>query len=140
MKLKIVQLIILMFCSAQICQAQERTTNEAKIVVIINADDHIVSHIQMLDTFQKADKKNIFEKYPKHSFFYGVLKGKYELDDEEVLPLVGTTITVHTERQLFPEQNFYANKKLLTGDTFKLGKTKTEVIHTKKGELVLVTQ
>lgn len=49
-------------------------------------------------------------------------------------------MVAHTERQLFPQHNFYASKKLLTGDTYEFGKTKTEVINAKKGELVLVTQ
>lgn len=120
--------------------AQERTTNETKIVVVINTDNHMVSHIQLLNTFLEKEKELIFKDYPKHSFFYGVLKGKYELKEEEVLPLAGTTIVVHTERQLFPEHNFYANKKLLAGEIYKLGKIKTKVITTKKGELILRIQ
>jgi len=118
--------------------AQERTTKETKIVVVINTDDHKVSHVQLLNAFQKKDQKHIFKTYPKHSFFYGILKGKYELQNEKVLPSIGATIVVHTERQLFPEQHFYADSEVTSGDTFSLGKIKTEVVTTKKGELVLV--
>lgn len=132
--------LVLFFFGIMVCVAQERTTNETKIVVVINTDDHKVSHVQLMNSFRKKDKKAVLKKYPKHSFFYGILKGKYELQEEEVVPLAGTTIIVYAERQLFPEHNFYPRKELITGDTFTLGKTQAKVITNKKGELTLKTQ
>lgn len=123
-----------------VSKAQERTTKETKVVVIVHEAHQQVAKLQLLNTFLKTDEEAIFKKYPKHSFFYGMLKGTYELRANEVSPLVGATITVYTERQLFAERNFYANKELIAGDTYKLGETKTAVVDSKKGELVLVAQ
>lgn len=132
--------LVVFLCITMVSVAQERTTNETKIVVVINTDNHTVSHVQLLNTFLKKEKTAILKKYPKHSFFYGVLKGKYKLQEDEISPLAGTTIVVHTESQLFPEHNFYADKELLTGDSYTLGKIKTEVVNKKKGELILIAQ
>lgn len=120
--------------------AQERTTNETKIVVVIDADNHKVSHLELLNKIQNQTKEELFKKYPKHTFFYGVLRGKFELSKEEVLPKTGATIIVLTGQQLFTEDRFYADKKILTGDWYSLGKTKTQVIKKKKGELFLLAQ
>jgi len=138
--MNMLRFLVVFLCGIVFSVAQERTTKETKIVVVINTDDHMVSHVRLLNGFQEKNSKDVFKKYPKHSFFYGVLQGKYKLNQEEVVPAAGATIVVHTERQLFPERHFYANNELAVGDIFTFGKIKTEVVNTKKGELVLITQ
>jgi len=132
--------IILLCLSCTMGAAQEQSTKEMKVVVIINSVTNLVDHLELMHSFQQKDKTQIFATYPKHCFYYGLLKGKYTVDNEHILPLENTTITIYTERQLFPEHPFYANEELLAGDTYRLGKTTSKVIANSGGELIVRTQ
>ena len=111
--------------------AQTKSTTEAKVVLILSKKTNDVSRIIFLDT---ENSENILPKtYPNHIFYLGILKGSYELNDGQIEPLSGSTITVYTDKLLFSENQFPHL------DHINFGSVKTKVISKKKGEIILKT-
>lgn len=129
-----------MFLFVGLCLAQERTTKEAKIIVVVNEKSDAVEHIELHASFQKIKKKQLLEKYAHHKFFIGVLKGSYTLSENWILPSKNTTIIMYTDKQFYPPGQFYQGADLAPGDEFNLGVTKAKVVANKQGELTLKTQ
>jgi len=136
-KMLVIAMMIL-FCG--IGNAQERKTKETKIILAVNEKSDAVEHIDLLVNFQKIKKEQLKEKYNRHKFFLGVLKGTY-LPSENGITLGGnTTIIMYTDKEFSPPGDFFKAEDITPGDEFNLGKTKAKVIANTKGELVVKTQ
>lgn len=119
--------------------AQTHSTKETKVVLVVSSKTGAVTHIALFHNFQNLKKEEIYEKYTDHKFYIGLLKGSYGIDNDVIVPQENTTIIMYTEKQVFPEEYFSRADNLMPGDRFDLGKTKAEVVSSKKGELVLRT-
>jgi hypothetical protein len=123
--------LLLLLFAVFFSSAQTKSTNEAKVVLILSKKTNEVSGITLLDT---ANSKNVLPStYPNHIFYLGILQGNYEIRDNLVQPLTGSTITIYTDKLLFSEDQF----SLL--DHINFGSVKTKIISKKKGELILKT-
>ena len=120
--------------------AQERTTNETKVILAVNKKTDRVDHIVLLSNFQRLDKKELTKEYDRHHFFLGLLKGSYRLHENRIAPGRNTTIIIYTDREFSPPKAIFQGEDFSPGDEFNLGDTKTKVIAHKKGELILRTQ
>ncbi len=130
-KSKIYSVLILLLFGLFFCSAQTISTNETKIVFILNQKTNTVSGITLLDI---ENSKNVLPNtYPNHIFYLGILKGSYKLSDNMVIPLTESTITIYTDKALFSEDQF---SQL---DQINFGSVKTKVISKKKGEIILKT-
>ncbi len=138
MKAKILILILILFVFGE-CPAQTLSTKETKVVLVVNSESEIVTHITLFTEMQKMDKANLFKKYKGCKFYVGLLKGSYGIGDDHIVPKANTTIIMYTDKQIFPEEDYLPADMLLPGDSFHLGKTKAEVVSSKKGELILRT-
>ena len=127
------------FLFVWVSPAQERTTKETKVVLVINEKSDAVEHIELFASFQKMKKKELAAKYAHHNFFLGVLKGTYDVNEKWIVPGNDTTIIIYTEKQFSPFKEFFQGDDLIPGDELSLGKTKARVIAHKKGELTLKT-
>ncbi len=134
-----VSLSIITLLLVWVCPAQERTTKETKVVLVINEKSDTVEHIELFASFQKMKKKELATKYAHHDFFLGVLKGTYNVNEKWIVPGNDTTIIIYTEKQFSPFKEFFQGDELIPGDEFSIGKTKAKVIAHKKGELTLKT-
>jgi hypothetical protein len=120
--------------------AQTHSTKETKVILVVSYNTRSVSNIVLFHTFQNLKKEEVFKKYDTSKYYVGLLMGSYELNDDDVVPIDNTTIIIYTEKQIFLDEYFLPADKLLPGDRFDLGKTKAEVVSSKKGELVLRTR
>jgi hypothetical protein len=104
---------------------------------VVSANSATVTHLELLNTFQKMKQEEIAKKYPNSRFYLGLLAGSYELAKNELTPLGETTIIMYTEKQFYPAGHFLSENEFSPGDEFDLGKTKGKVMSMKKGELIL---
>ncbi|MFH6602903.1 hypothetical protein ACEZ3G_05400 [Maribacter algicola] len=122
-------------------KAQTRTTNDMPIVLVTDLESDQLAMIEPLNNFLQRTEEDIVEAFPKHEFYKGLLKGKYELrEDHLVLPIKGTIITVYTEQRIFPNKGFLSKVQLNSGDDYRLGAANAKVISNQKGELILRIQ
>lgn len=119
--------------------AQTLSTKETKVVLAVSSKTGSVTHIVLFHTFENLKKEEVFKKYTDHKFYVGLLKGRYGINKDVIVPQENTTIIMYTEKQVFPEESFPRADSLLPGDRFHLGNTKAEVVSSKEGELVLKT-
>lgn len=136
MRAKVLLVFFLLVISSSVV-AQARSTNETKLTLIVNKENTKIIDLELFDEKQ-AD--NIKKRYPESKLFIGLLRGSYELEKRKVKPNKGATITIFTERQFFPNENFFSKEKLNTGDHLSIGSTKAKIKSNTKGELVLTTQ
>ncbi len=130
-------LFITMIFIAQI-RAQARTTNDMPIVLVTNLESDQLVGIELSNDFWQRTVEDILRVYPKHEFYKGLLKGKYELkEDHLVFPTTGTIITVYTEQRIFPSKSSLSKAQLKVGDDYRLGEAKSKVISNQKGELIV---
>lgn len=117
--------------------AQTRSTKEAKILLIVDGKNPIVTGLEL---FAKADIQNIRKRYPGSSFYIGLLRGSYELEGRQVVPYAGAVVTIFTERQYLPNEEFFPAEDFVPGDWMDLGEARAKIISKNKGELTLKTQ
>lgn len=130
-KSKIYGILMMLVFGVFFSSAQTKSTNEAKVVLILSKKTKEVSGITLLDA--ENSKNDLPKTYPNHIFYLGMLKGNYEVTNTLIKPLSGSTITVYTDMMLFSEDPF----SLLEDINF--GEVKTTIISKKKGELILKT-
>ncbi len=139
MKTKVLIPIFVLFVVG-LCPAQTYSTKETKVVLVVDAESEIVTHIALFTKMQKIGKARFLEKrYKGCKFYVGLLNGSYEIDNDIIVPKENTTIIMYTDKQIFLEEYFLPADRLLSGDRFDVGKIKAEVVSSKKGELVLRT-
>lgn len=109
MKIDIIKSIIycilmLLLIGVFFSSAQTKSTNETKVVSFLSQKTNEVFGITLLDT--KNHENVLFNKYPNHIFYLGILNGSYESSDSLVQPLSESTITIYTDKMLFSEDHF----------------------------------
>ncbi len=129
MKFKI--LILLSIIGFYQVQAQTRTTKETKVVLVVNKKTNEITNMELFDV--KNAEMVLPKKYPNSKFYIGVLKGNFELNKDVIEPKSGALITMYTDKQLF------SSDKFIKSENITIGKVKTQIISSKKGELILKT-
>lgn len=117
--------------------AQTRSTKQAKILLIVDEKN---TKVMGLELFETGDIQNIRKRYPGSKFYIGLLSGSYELEKRKVVPKVGATIILYTDRQFFPNEELFPNENYAPGDRLDLGEASTKIISKNKGELILKAQ
>jgi hypothetical protein len=112
-------------------QAQTRTTKEAKVILVVDKDSNQITNIELFNTQITENEMN--KKYLKSVFFLGLFKGRYELNNNAIMPKSESIITIYTDKLLF------SNSEFSPGKNIKIGSIKTKEISRKKGELILKT-
>ena len=125
---KIIGTIFLLF-TVFYAQAQTRTTKEAKVILVVDKDSNKITNIELFTA--QITESEISRKYSKSIFFLGVFKGRYELNNNAIIPKSESIITIYTNKQLFSNYHFSPSKNLTIGDI------KTKEISRKKGELII---
>ncbi len=108
---KIIGGIIFLLFTMFYVQAQTRTTNEAKVILVVSEKSDEISHLELFNTFEKMKGNEILEKYPNCQFYIGLLQGSYELNENDVIPLMGSTIIMYTDR------HYLSGNRLLPSDS-----------------------
>ena len=133
-------LVLLLLVSMGFGHAQSLTTNETKVVLIVKGASEGISQIALFNTFEKIKGNGILEKYPNCQFYIGLLRGSYELNDNDVTPLIGSTIIMYTDQPYLSSNRIIQSARFSAGDQLSLGSGSAKVISNKKGELILETQ
>ena len=133
-------LVLLLLVSMGLGHAQSLTTNETKVVLIVKGASEGISQIALFNTFEKMKGNGILEKYPNCQFYIGLLRGSYELNDNDVTPLIGSTIIMYTDQPYLSSNRILQSTRFIAGDQLSLGSGSAKVISNKKGELILETQ
>ena len=110
-------------------EAQTRTTKEAKVILVVNKNSNEITNIELFNT--QITKSEMNKKYLKSMFFLGLFIGRYELNNNAIVPKSESIITVYTDKLLFSNTEFSPGKNLM------IGSVKTQEISRKKGELIL---
>ena len=131
LKSKANYLLFLLLFSMSVLNAQTRSTKETKVVLIVSQKTGEVSGLEL---FEIQNSENILpKKYPGNTFYLGILKGTFELNQNVVQPKSGAIITIYTDKQLFSEDEFSLKESI------NFGSAKTKVVARNKGELILKT-
>ena len=126
---KIIGSIIFLLFTMFYVQAQTRTTKEAKVILVVDKDSNQITNIELFNT--QITENEISKKYSKSIFFLGLFKGRYELNNNAIVPKSESIITMYTDKQLFSNYQFSPSKNIT------IGNIKTNEISRKKGELIL---
>ncbi len=110
-------------------QAQTRSTAETKVILVVNNDSNQITNIELFKP--EITENEMSKKYIKSIFIYGLFKGRYELNDNVILPKSESIITMYTDKQLFSNSQFSPSKNM------KIGNIKTKEISRKKGEIII---
>ena len=121
-------------------EVQEHSTKKAKVVLVFNEKTGVISNLQLYRSFQKMDMKSAMSSYPNSKFYIGTLTGNYHLNDDELIPSQGATITVYTQREYIWNESAAWSENYNTGDSFSIGNKQARVLMSKKGELILKAQ
>lgn len=116
--------------------AQSKTTKETKVIAVVT--DNSITAIELFKN-TSIQKEKLIKKHPKSKFYIGLLKGRYELKKQVLIPKNDAVITLFTEKQVFKESLLFKDKKPNQGEIISIGKTKAKVIEVKKGELIIKT-
>jgi hypothetical protein len=131
LKSKANYLLFLLLFSMSVLNAQTRTTKETKVVLIVSQK---TGEVLGLELFEIQNSENILpKKYPSSTFYLGILKGTFELNQNAVQPKSGAIITIYTDKQLFSEDEFSFKENI------NFGSAKTKIVSRNKGELILKT-
>ena len=132
--------MLMAFLNVRALTAQQRTTKEAKVVLVVDKSENDVTNIELFNDFEAYGKQNILRKYPNSKFFIGLLKGSYKAaGGGGILPLQNSTITIFTNKEYFFGNRPFPDEVFAQGDQFKLGRVNGEVVSSKKGVLTLKT-
>ena len=110
-------------------QAQTRSTAETKVILVVNNDSNQITNIELFKP--EITENEMSKKYIKSIFIYGLFKGRYELNDNVILPKSESIITMYTDKQLF------SNNKFIPSKNIKIGNLNTTEISRKKGEITI---
>ncbi len=108
-------------------KAQTRSTVETKVILVVNKDSNQITNIELFNP--KITENEMLKKYSKSIFFFGLFKGRYELNNNVILPKSESIITMYTDKQLFSNSQFLFSKNM------KIGNLKAKEISRKKGEI-----
>ena len=108
-------------------KAQTRSTAETKVILVVNKDSNHIANIELFKP--QITENEMSKKYPKSIFFLGLFKGRYELNNNVIVPKSESIVTMYTDKQLFSNSQFSPNKNL------KIGNLKAKEISRKKGEI-----
>ena len=133
-------MVLLLLVGMGLGHAQSLTTNETKVVLVVKGASEGISQITLFNTFEKMKGNGILEKYPDCQFYIGLLRGGYELNDNDVTPLLGSTIIMYTDQPYLSSNRILPSARFSRGDQLSLGSGSAKVISNKKGELILKTQ
>lgn len=126
---KIIGCITFLLFTMFYVEAQTRTTNEAKVILVVDKVSNEITNIELFNT--QITENEMSKKYLKSMFFLGLFKGRYALKNNAIIPKSESIITVFTDKLLFSNTEFSPGKNLM------LGSLKTQEISRKKGELIL---
>ena len=126
---KIIGCITFLLFTMFYAEAQTRTTNEAKVILVVDKVSNEITNIELFNT--QITENEMSKKYLKSMFFLGLFKGRYALKNNAIIPKSESIITVFTDKLLFSNTEFSPGKNLM------LGSLKTQEISRKKGELIL---
>lgn len=121
-------------------QAQQRTTKETKIVVVVDEATNFITAMELFDAMAKHEKQSVHKTYPGCKFYVGLLKGGYEMIDRGIVPALNTTITMFTTKEYFPVVQAFPGDQFVPGDPFDIGSIKAAVVSSKEGELIIKTE
>jgi len=131
--------LFFLMASMLVGHAQSLTTNETKVVLVVKGVSEGITQLALFNTFEKMKGKEILEKYPNCQFYIGLLQGSYELNENDVIPLMGSTIIMYTDQPYLSSNSTLPSTRFSTGDQMDLGLGKAKVVSNKKGELILKT-
>lgn len=119
--------------------AQTMTTREAKVVVVVNAENN---DIRALILFADLDTKEdqLREQYSNCKFFIGLMEGSYKVVRAMVRPQRGATVSIFYNQPLFGDTDMAFMDYYSPGDLIKIENLEARVISNNKGELILKTQ
>ena len=126
---KIIGCITFLLFTMFYVEAQTRTTNEAKVILVVDKVSNEITNIELFNT--QITENEMSKKYLKSMFFLGLFKGRYALKNNAIIPKSESIITVFTDKLLFSNTEFSPGKNLI------IGSLKTQEISRKKGELIL---
>ena len=126
---KIIGCITFLLFTMFYVEAQTRTTNEAKVILVVDKVSNEITNIELFNT--QITENEMSKKYLKSMFFLGLFKGRYALKNNAIIPKSESIITVFTDKLLFSNTEFSPGKNLM------IGSLKTQEISRKKGELIL---
>jgi hypothetical protein len=126
---KIIGCITFLLFTMCYAEAQTRTTNEAKVILVVNKVSNEITNIELFNT--QITENEMSKKYLKSMFFLGLFKGRYALNNNAIIPKSESILTVFTDKLLFSNTEFSPGKNLM------IGSLKTQEISRKKGELIL---
>ena len=132
--------VFLFMASMVFGHAQSLITKETKVVVVVKGASEGITQLALFNTFEKMKGNEILEKYPNCQFYIGLLQGNYELNENDVIPLMGSTIIMYTDQPYLSSNNTLPSARFSAGDQLDLGLGKAKVVSNKKGELILKTQ
>ena len=128
--------LIITITASFLTLAQTKTTKEAKIIAVVT--NSTITAIEHFEPYKNNETK-LVKKHPKSKFFIGLLKGRYEVKNDVIIPQNEAIITIYTEKQIFHKTTKFPKKELKPGEVLTIGKTKAKVIAVKKGELIIKT-
>lgn len=137
---KLTLIILLSLFDVVAMQSQTHTTNETPIVLIASNESEGIVGIELLNNFWVKSDDEVLVAYPNCKFYKGLLKGTYERTESFIIPLKDALITIYTNEQIYLRENMVSERQLSIGDAFRIGKTKSKIISSKKGELMLKIQ
>ncbi|MGB5273225.1 MAG: hypothetical protein WBN39_04150 [Flavobacteriaceae bacterium] len=132
--------LFLFMASMVLGHAQSLTTKETKVVLVVKGASEGIRKLALFNTFEKMKGNEILEKYPNCQFYIGLLQGSYELNENDVIPLMGSTIIMYTDQPYLSSNRILPSIRYSAGDQLDLGLGKANVVSNKKGELILKTQ
>jgi len=104
-----ITVFVLMFGFTNI-EAQKRMNKETKIVLVVSEKTNLVTNLaiyaEMQDLMNTRGKTLISKKYPNSKFYLGLLKGDYKVERFGLGPVIGTLITIYTNKELFAEDRW----------------------------------
>ncbi|MBT8308250.1 MAG: hypothetical protein KJN85_15030 [Maribacter sp.] len=132
--------LLLFIASMFLGHCQSKTTKETKVILVVEGTSDGITQMVLFNTFEKMKGNQIFGKFPNCQFYIGLLQGRYELKEDRVIPSLGSTIIMYTDRQYLSSKTLSPSDGYSVGDQLKLGLAKAKVVSNNKGELILKTQ
>lgn len=129
MESKLFYTFIMVVFGLFLTQAQARSTVETKVILVVNKDSNQITNIELFNS--EITENEMSKKYLKSIFFFGLFKGRYELNNNVIFPKSESIITMYSDKQLFSNSQFPPIKNM------KIENIKTEEISRKKGEIII---
>lgn len=138
MKVRIFITVTFLMLGFTSIEAQSRMTKETKVVLVINEKTNLITNI--VTQASSGVEREMTKKYPNSIFYSGLLKGGYKNDKYGLGPIIGSLITIYTNRQLFADDrlgNFDRMGNFKKGDVVKLGRNQGEIISKLQVEMTI---